>query len=44
MKYIIIVDDNRFVVNSTASEWFVLHSILSKISDKKTWKIYLDDS
>ena len=44
MKYTIIVDNNRFVVNSTASEWFVLNSIISKIPNKKTWKIYLDYS
>ena len=41
-KYIVTVDDIEHVVYSTASEWFVLTSVLSHIPNKKTWNIYLD--
>jgi len=41
-KYIVTVNDIKYVVYSTASEWFVLTSTLSHIPDKKTWSIYWD--
>ena len=34
-KYIVIVDDIEHVVYSTASEWFVLTSVISHIPNKK---------
>ena len=41
-KYIVTVNDIRYVVYSTASEWYVLTSIISHIEDKRTWSIYWD--
>jgi len=41
-KYIVTVNDKKHVVYSTASEWFVLTSVISHIPDKKTWSIYWD--
>jgi len=41
-KYIVVVNDIKHVVHSTASEWFVLTSTISHIPNKKTWSIYLD--
>jgi len=39
-KYIVTVDGIKHVVYSTASEWFVLTSVISHIPNKKTWSIY----
>ena len=41
-KYIVTVNDIKYVVYSTASEWFVLTSVISHIPNKKTWSIYWD--
>ena len=41
-KYIVTVNDIKYVVYSTASEWFVLNSVISHIPNKKTWSIYWD--
>ena len=41
-KFIVIVDGKEHVVRSTASEWFVLQSVLSHVKEKKQWNIYLD--
>ena len=39
-KYIVTVNDKKHVVYSTASEWFILTSVLSHIPDNiESWNI-----
>ena len=38
-KYIVTVNDKEYVVNSRASKWFVLMSVLSHVPNIKSWNI-----
>ena len=41
--YVIATKDKEYRVKSSASEWFVLQSLLSHIKGIQSWSIYLEE-